>query len=373
MRTKAIRLLHLGTEYTWRGGENQARLLIDGLRGQVEEQFGGTPEKSVAYLEKRWNCELLGLHSGNAYDPIAISQLIKFCRRNRVSIIDAHTAKAHSLAINAAPFLPETKIVVHRRVDNVPQNNFFTRRKYFHKRVDHFTAISHFIREVLIKYGVPQSKISVARSAVRPEIYEKISRKNSKEILLGRYNLPAHHTLIGNASALTSQKGHETLIRAIKKLETKNSDFSVLIAGDGNQRESLLSLTRQLKLEKRICFTGFIHNVPEFLAGLDILAVPSNNEGLGTVILDGVLAGCAVIGSRVGGIPEIITHEKTGLLEEVGDYEKLADNLLALVQNPQMRDQLSQNAKAWVIQEFGLNAMVQGNLSVYKKVLELLP
>ncbi len=61
----SIRVLHLGSEKTWRGGENQARLLIDGLRSKVEAQFGAVPAKSPAYQEKRWNCELLPLVSGN--------------------------------------------------------------------------------------------------------------------------------------------------------------------------------------------------------------------------------------------------------------------------------------------------------------------
>ena len=365
----AIRVLHLGSEYTWRGGENQARLLIEGLKGKVEAQFGATPKKSIAYQEKRWKCNLLDLNSGNPYDPISIFQLVKYIKKNKINIIDAHTAKAHTLALNASFFLPDIKIVVHRRVDNVPKKKYFTKKKYFHPRVTKFTAISNFIKQVLLDYGIEDSKISVARSAVSPDIYKSLDRYDCQRRLKEKYKIPSRHTLIGNASALSSQKGHETLLRAVAELKKTTPDFTVLIAGDGQLKESLEKLSQELQITSNLIFIGFIKTVPEFLSGLDILAVPSNNEGLGTVILDGILAGCAVVGSRVGGIPEIIVHNKTGLLQEVGDFKALAENLADMIRNPDKTQSLRTNAYSWVIKEFSLQAMVEGNLKIYQNIL----
>lgn len=363
-----IRVLHLGTEYTWRGGENQAKLLIEGLKGRVQGQFAATPKSSIAAIENRWNCEILPLHSGNPYDPINIFQIVQFIKKNQINIIDAHTAKAHALALHVVPFLKDVKIVVHRRVDNIPKKKFFTKRKYFHPRISQFTAISFFIKQVLVDYGIPIEKISVARSAVTSEIYKDFDRVECQSKLKAKLHIPKENILIGNASALTSQKGHETLLRAVAELKNAGVRFSVLIAGDGPLRLPLEQLTQDLKITELVHFLGFIRNVPEFLSALDILAVPSNNEGLGTVILDGILAGCVVVGSRVGGIPEIIVHQKTGLLEEVGDYQHLARNLSDLIQNPQKRDDLRRAARDWVQREFSLEAMVTANLDVYEKV-----
>lgn len=361
----SIRILHLGTEYTWRGGENQARLLIEGLQGRVEAQFGAVPEKSIAYREKRWRCTLLPLFSGNPYDPISIFQLVKFVKKNDIGIIDAHTAKAHTLALNASVFLPGVKIVVHRRVDNVPKNKFFTKKKYFHPRVTKFTAISNSIKQVLLDYGIPDRKIAVARSAVNPSVYENLDRTVCQRTWKEKYGIPQNHVLIGNASALSPQKGHETLLRGIAELQKTVENFSVLIAGDGNLRQNLEKLSLELGISRRVQFIGFIKNVPEFLSALDILAVPSNNEGLGTVILDGILAGCAVVGSRVGGIPEIIIHNQTGLSQDVGDFKMLAQNLADLIQNPDKTEQIRLNAQSWVKQEFSLQSMVEGNYRIY--------
>ena len=119
-----MRILHLDTEKTWRGGENQVKALIEGLHEKVEKQFAAAPFNSVAIKENRWSCEALELKSGNPYDPRIIYQLVQFIKKNKIQLIDAHTAKAHTLAVHVALFLPDLKIVVHRRVDNVPKKNF---------------------------------------------------------------------------------------------------------------------------------------------------------------------------------------------------------------------------------------------------------
>ena len=159
-------------------------------------------------------------------------------------------------------------------------------------------------------------------------------------------------------------------MKAVAELKKQTNQFKVLIAGDGGLKEELMQLSRQLQITDHVEFIGFIKNVPEFLSALDILAVPSNNEGLGTVILDGILAGCAVIGSRVGGIPEIIENQKTGFLIEVGDHQALAKGLLQFIQNPQLARQLSSEAQKWVRHEFSLESMVEGNDRIYQSVLK---
>lgn len=129
-----------------------------------------------------------------------------------------------------------------------------------------------------------------------------------------------------------------------------------------------MRMTRDLNLQQKIIFTGFIRNVPQFLTALDILAVPSNNEGLGTVILDGFLASCAVVGSEVGGIPEIVIPRKTGLLQKVGDYTGLADNLNFLMDHPDKRVEWAETGRQYVKSEFSLDSMVQGNLKIYQEL-----
>lgn len=361
-----MRILHLDTEKTWRGGENQVKALISGLQNKVEKQFAAAPYNSVALLEKKWDCELLALSSGNPYDPRNIFQLIDWIKINKIQILDAHTAKAHTLALNVKFFYSNFKIVVHRRVDNKIKNKFLTQKKYYSPHVDHYVAISQAIADILVGYGVPQQKISVVKSAVDASIYEKLDRTKLQQEMRKKYKLADDVTIIGNASALSEQKGYPTLIRAAAELKKITSQFRIFIAGEGEQKESLEKLVNDLELSSHVTFLGFLNYVPEFLSCLDILAIPSNNEGLGSVILDAILAGCCPVGSRVGGIPEIIKDHQTGLLIEAGDFSRLAEQLSYLIKNPLIRAQLTQNARQHVQSEFSLTSMVNGNFQVYK-------
>jgi len=364
-----MRILHLDTEKTWRGGENQVKALIEGLKDKIEKQFAAAPGNSVAIKEKRWDCETLKLKSGNPYDPRNIFQLVQFIKKNKIQLIDAHSAKAHTLAIHVVAFLPQVKIVVHRRVDNIPKNNWLTRSKYFSPKVTCYVAISQAIAKILIQYGISKDKIRVVRSAVSDEVYKKMNRSEIQKQFRTLHLIPENFLIFGNASALSDQKGYPTLINAIAILNKTHNNFKVFIAGDGELKNDLARLVNELGLRNEICFLGFLKNVPEFLSSLDVLVIPSNNEGLGTVILDAILAGCCPVGSRVGGIPEIIQHDQTGLLIEKGDSARLAYHLASLCDQPEKLRTLAGNAKQHVLIEFSLESMVLGNLNVYNSLL----
>jgi glycosyltransferase involved in cell wall biosynthesis len=365
-----VRILHLDSEKTWRGGENQVRYLIEGLNQKNIEQWAAAPKSSVAIQEKRWNCSLIPLASGNPLDIRNWRILYRAIQSHKIDIVDAHSAKAHSLALNMARFFPRLKIVIHRRVDNIPRANYFTQKKYLHPRINQFVAISEAISDVLKKYGVENSKITTVKSAVSFKSPDASIQMQDKTEIRKKFGFTENGILIGNASALSPQKGYETLIRSVAELKKNGiSGFKVVIAGSGELEQTLKNLTEELGLINEIQFLGFIKNVPEFLACLDILAIPSNNEGLGTVILDAILAGCCPVGSRVGGIPEIIIHGETGLLIEPGDAKGLAEQLKRLIQEPKTRALLSQKALHHVKTNFTLSSMVEGNLKVYEKIM----
>ena len=153
-------------------------------------------------------------------------------------------------------------------------------------------------------------------------------------------------------------------------MKDKNLNFHCFIAGDGVLEDSLKAMRSSLGLQNEITFLGHINHVSEFLSALDVLAVPSNNEGLGTILLEGAFAGCALVGTRVGGIPEIIIHNETGLIVDAGDAAALASELSRVVCDDVFRSRLAGQAREHVLKNFSLENMVLGNLAVYKKLLK---
>lgn len=362
-------ILHIDTEMGWRGGENQLRLLLQGLKAKGVESYvavrpGSAAEKRLESLAPIVPCRMRG-----GFDPVAALKLVAFCKQKKIRLIDAHTANGHAIGLLIKSLLPHLKLVVHRRVDNVPKKNFSNRLKYQSPKVDRYVAISAAIRDILVDYGIPPSRISVVRSAVPAEPYQGLNRAEEKEALAKAYGLDPQLTFLGNASALSPQKDYPTLLRGMQRLKEQGLKFHCFIAGEGELRSSLEELRIALGLEYDVTFLGFIQEVPRFLSALDILAMPSRNEGLGTLLLDAALAGCAICATAVGGIPEVIEHGETGLLSSVGDPLALADHLAKLILEPSLRQTLSANSRALVAREFSVDAMVEGNQAVYQELL----
>lgn len=364
-----MRILHIATEMTWRGGENQLRLLLEGLRQvgttcHVVARPGSQAATRLAPL-----ASVLSLPMRGGFNPRAAIQIARYCRRHHVQLLDAHSSHAHSLGLMVKWLMPDLKLVVHRRVDYQPGRDFINRRKYMSQRVDAYVAISKAIKEILTAYGLPRERIYVARSAVDGTKYQQFDRSLEKAALAKTYGLDASLPFLGNASALTEQKGYDILMRAVKNLKERGHRFHCFIAGDGHLRDDLERLRITLNLEHDVTFLGFIDDVPRFLSALDVLAVPSNYEGLGTIILDGIHAGLSVAATAVGGIPEMIQHEVTGLLSNIGDAQGLSTNLARLLSDKELRTQLAKRAKNHIDQNFSVRSMVEDNLRVYKTLL----
>ena len=358
-----IKVLHLGNEISWRGGENQIRLLIENSPEDIKH-FVAYPKTSRAF--NRFN-EVANCYPMASLSPYSIQNilgLIKFCKENKIDIIDAHSSGGHSLAVLVKTFYRSVKLVVHRRVAFKIKTNRY--KKYLNPKVDHFVAISKAIKKNLLSTGLAENKISVIYSAVCAEPYAHLDKANIKEQLLaGRGE---NKIIIGNASAMTEEKGYQNLIEALKILKDQGLNFLVFFAGDGTLKSELEQMVKNFCLESSVKFLGHIQNIPEFLFGLDIFVMPSLNEGLGTVLIDASLAGCAICSTRVGGIPEVVVDGSTGLLSEPGNSVALADNIKRLMSDKSLRERLSESARQRALDVFSVKAMVQKNIEVYKSL-----
>jgi len=377
-----MRILHIGNEMSWRGGENQIRLLIEGLRkNSSAECFVAYPRESRGFskfselVKVGGPIGVLGLPSRRAFDPRNVSQLVAWCDKYKIDILDAQSSGGMSLALKVKKKRPNLKVVVHRRVDNAIKKTWFTRRKYLSDSVDKFVCISKAISQIVKDYGVNENKIAVIESAVEETPYlrlregDLVSQKQlAKRNFVGASD-PHDIVWFGNASAFTSQKGHDTLIRACAKLRDQNLRFLCWLAGDGPLLAATKRQVDDFDLASHVRFIGHTNKVSELLMALDILAVPSNNEGLGTILLEGAFAGCALVGSSVGGIPEIIIDQKTGYLVPPRDSDKLAEALGDLMADSGLRQKLNLAARAHVRENFSVEHMVRGNQKVYQSLL----
>jgi len=201
-----------------------------------------------------------------------------------------------------------------------------------------------------------------------PPLHDNIARETARGILrshLGqsRGSLLAHDSVwIGAIGELTANKDFPMLIRAMRALPP---EVSLIIIGEGEERLQLASLIKNVKAESQIFLAGFIPDAAALLPAFDILALTSRKEGLPYVLLEAGLAHLAVAATDVGGVPDIVSDKKTGLLAPAGKHKIFADALQTLIRDPKTRHLLAANLHATVKRDFSLAVMLEKTREAY--------
>lgn len=361
-------VLHIDTEKGWRGGQRQEELLLTGLKEQgIPCELLARSGSEAASRLRPLVGKVLELSQPRGW-PWSPWRLASYCRQHDVGIMHAHSSGAHSLGLAIKRWHPDLKLIVHRRVDNRPGQGFWARRKYLNPAVDAYIAISEAVRDVLLETGVTPDKISLVRSAVPLGRASAFDHREEKHKLATSLGVDVQLPLIGIAAAMTAQKGYETLLQALAELKRRGVKFHAVFAGDGELYDDLLKLRAELQLAHDVSMLGHIQEVTRFLSALDIFASPSRNEGLGTVILEAIDAGLPVVASRVGGIPEIIRHQDTGILVEPDHPVALAEALAMFIEQPEFAQKLAARARQHVEASFSVEAMIRGCVLVYGRL-----
>ncbi len=164
-------------------------------------------------------------------------------------------------------------------------------------------------------------------------------------------------------------KQHDVTIRALAEVVKKNTNVRHVIIGDGEERARLTRLVEDLNLEDHVFFAGHVPEASHYLSGFNLFVLASRSEALAYVIIEACIAGLPIIASNVGGIPEIITHEKDGLLFNQGDALILSQHYTHLLENPEERKTLSQNTLLRA-QDFTFEKMLNETTGLYKADLD---
>jgi len=369
MSFSSLVILHVSSAKTWRGGEQQIAYLVQELRLKGVTQYVFCVEKAPLAT---W-CESQGItaityRKRNSFDLPLANRIRVICKENKITILHAHDSHAHTFAwLSAECFANPTPIVVSRRVDfPINHRNLFTRRKYNHPRIKAIICISHQIKKILAPAIRDNHKLTVVHSGIDASKFTAASGK-----LRQTYNLSKDIPLVGNIAAIADHKDYFTFVNTAKILLDRGLNIRFLIiGGDGGQQVAIENYIKANELENYILLTGYREDIPAIFSELDVLLFTSKEEGLGTTILDAFACRVPVVATRAGGIPEMIEHQRTGLLADIGDFTTLASHVETLLTNFLLRQELTQ--QAWEqLREFSKESMATGVLVVYKKVLHL--
>ena len=312
--------------------------------------------------------DLVPLAPVNEVDLATAWKLSKIIRQWKPQIVHAHDPHAVSMSSLALSFGapdPRPKTIASRRVDFHLQSHAFSRWKY--GQVDGFIAASHAIKNILIQDGIPAGRIDVVHDGID---VEKIAHRPAVD-LHAEYWLPHGVPVIVNVGALVGHKGQKYLVDAMPLVLREVPDAHLVIFGEGELRPALEKQIKQLSLGKRVLLPGFREDVLSLVKCADLFVMSSVTEGLGSAVLDAMAMGHAVVGTKAGGIPEAVIDEETGLLVEPADAKTLANAIVRLLKDAELRKQFGEAGRARVAEQFGVDRLVEGTLAVYEKIHRL--
>ena len=357
----ALRVAHLDTGRSWRGGQAQVLQLMQGLRAHGVSNRLLAPAGPLA---ERARAEGIETHEWRSHGDFDVAATLAAMRRLKdVDVAHAHSAHAHAVGVPAARLARVPAVVVSRRVDFSVATHPFSRLKY-RLPVDRYLCISRGVMDVMRRAGVPAAKLALVPSGV-PIVNTPPQGAANLRSLIGA---PADAPVVGTVAALAPHKNHADLMRAAAQVVRERPNVRFAWVGEGERRAALERQRRDLGLENHVHLLGFREDALGLLAQFTLFVLSSYLEGLCTSLLDAQALGVPVIATAVGGVPDVIVDGVNGRLVPGRDPAALAGAILAALDAPG-------SSEAWAaagrerVERFSVGAMVTGTLAVYRDVL----
>ena len=342
------KIVHVNTARGYRGGERQTELLIRGLASRGVRQ--GLVARRGAPLATRLrdvDIEIREVAGGLASVTRATHD---------ASLIHVHEGRSVYAAFLRS-VISGTPYVITRRVNNPIRQHRFAHWAY--RRAARVAAVAPQVGEIVRAYD-DSIRVTVVHSASSGLSVDAASSERIRARFGGKL-------VAGHVGALdNAQKGQEFIIAVAREIERSQPDIHFVLVGGGEDEAMLKEKAAGLS---NLTFTGFVENVGDYLAAFDIFILPSNREGIGSILFDAMEQGLPVVASRVGGVPDIVHDGENGLLIDPASPAQLRDAILSLKADPKLRRAYGERGREFA-KDFSSDAMCRKYFAVYNEVLE---
>ena len=362
-----MRVLLVDLETQWRGGQNQALLLLKGLRASGHEAELVTARSAA--LGQRAEPVGVRVH----YVPRGFFRLPAAARVRKLLQSGAHDIvhanEAHAVTAVWLAFLWNTRaltvpFVISRRVGYPIAKSPLARARY--NRAASIIANSRWVAEQAAASGVPRDKLTVVHEGVEvPQRFTPEQRRAAR----ARWQIADDAPLLGCVGVLLPDKGQEWLIRALAEVRKEFPSTKLLLAGDGPCLHMLEQLAQQLGLRDAVIFAGFVSDVETVYAALDVFLLPSFFEALNNSLLAAMAYEIPSITFNRGALGEIIEHRKSGLLVSGPNVPEISAAIVGLLQDRAFAKEIAVVGRRRVAQNFSADGMVDGMIGVYQECL----
>lgn len=307
----------------------------------------------------RRNAEALGLRTVavptvGQTDLGAAARLAWQVLRWRPAVLHLHTPKDYLVGAAAGGLSARTATVLTRHL-LLPVSPHMRR---IYRQADAVICPCRVLRDQLAAAGVPDDRLALVYGAI-----------DARPFFEGRLKRGGAATVIGILGRLVPGKGHAVLLDAFARLGTLSPSTTLHVVGDGPERAVLEAQAERLRVADRVRFLGFQADIPRLMAALDVVVLASTHtEVLPLVVMEAMAAGCAVVATSVGGVPELVEEGQSGLLVPPGDVDALASALHRLIGDADLRARLGRGAVSRIQQQFTLPRMVVETERIYQQV-----
>lgn len=323
------------------GAEQMVKQVVENLGDFYDTTLiTGLYNRELERFEKRKNFKIIRVGVGHRtidkflYPILANFKIIKI----KPDIIHAIMESYAGVALYFAKFVSHAKRILTLQSgdldDKRKQNNFFIKLfwKKIHKTPDTVTAISNFLRDRALRLGAKKENVHVIPNGIDfNEIPGFLEKERNRVICVAR---------------LSWEKGLDYLIKAWSDVLLKIPNAKLVIAGEGQKRKEIEEMIDTYKLHESVLLMG---NLPhkqtlEEISKSEVFICPSLAEGLGVVFIEAQSCGVPAIGTRVGGIPDVIINNHNGLLIEPRNAEEISRAIIELLENKDLREEITKNA-----------------------------
>ena len=338
--------------------EKGIEVILVSLKGEVDIIGKINENVKVIYLP-------FGTKLGYYLNVFALKKIIS---KEKPDLINAHYASGYGTLGRLSGFNKKLLNVWGSDVYDFP-NESKVKKRIIEKNLKSYTAIastSYCMAEETKKYLEDKSKeIFITPFGVDTKKFKNLNIEKNKNELV-----------IGIVKTLTENYGIEYLIRAIKELENtldieNYKKIRLLIYGKGELKNKLEALTKELQIEDKVIFKGYISNedVPKALNEMDIFVVPSINESFGVAVVEAMACEIPVIASSVGGLKEVIVDKETGYLVPKKDHKEIAKYLKKLILDKNLRTSLGENGRKRVLENYNWDSNVKYMIKIYEEII----
>jgi glycosyltransferase involved in cell wall biosynthesis len=299
-------------------------------------------------------------------DPAAVIRLARLLRRERVDIVQSHDSLTRRLALPAAALARVPHVTsVHGWITN-------TRKESLAKPVDlalirrarRVVAVSGRLRDEVVSSGCSPDRVLLLRNAILLDDYPVDADTVEARKALG---LLPDGPVVSIVGRLSPEKGHMLFLAMARTVATRIPSARFLIVGHGPQRATLEAHSRALSLERHVSFLGLRADMRRIYAATAVLTLCSSTEGMPNVVLEAFAHSRPVVATRVGGVPEIVTHGVDGYVIEQR-VDALVEATTRLLLNPSLREEMGQRGRKKIEDEFDFRRRTSKLESLYRSL-----